>query len=180
MAELRDQQRRANAEIRRQEHIRRQLRKHTFGRVKNYVLNRGEMIPGKKVWAVRKSSSTPSSPLNSHRSPAVTPRMVESLANTPRTPRASSSAVAEAEDARSSCYMSQSVWRVRVWLRLTRVARDDDQGDGGPGGGVTVQLCHACRPTCNYGRDLEYVRRSGGDGSKADLDRVLWYRFLGR
>ena len=39
---------------------------------------------------------------------------------------------------------------------------------------VTLQLCHVCRPTCSYQRNLKYI------GARENLDQVLWYRYLGR
>ena len=196
------------SEIIKDKSIQRQIKRHTFGRVKRYVVNRSiESIlqsyqhpkPTRKDLVIReiRTRSTPPTPrtyLSRSPSPAVTPRMSESLNylpvnSAPVSPRfrslsGHSSLVSqdgksstENLSSKASCVDVEAKWRVRVWLRLLNF--EENMNSDLPaerGRELTVQLCHVCRPTCNYQTDLKYVRGSKG-GSMND---ILWYRYLGR
>ena len=144
------------SEVARRERIARILRRHTFGRVKNFVSARYD----KEIEPESSDSKSPKS-LSPLGSPTRRPR-------SPLKPQ---------------CDRSDRDWNVRVWLKPIRVIEVASSSDAESELALDtednreqrlMQFWHSCSPTCSYQRD---VKTANGE---IDLGKVLWYRFLGR
>ena len=175
--------------------IRSQLRRHTFGRVKHYVLMKGDMVEEAENRA--KSPETGDTrefmsnvefmlpdPEESNLS-SITSSV--SLPTTPlRKPRTPTKVKSTHQGSRN-CHAHEK-WRVRVWMELERSVSPSDLSASTTSvaseaeSKVRVQLRHVCLPTCNYKRDLRSVRslEQELDLQEVDSAQVLWYRYLGR